>query len=49
MYINLETVLAQNDLNEIKMQLRTNTAEKMLGASINSNIDKFNEIAKKYE
>jgi NTE family protein len=49
MYINLERVLAQNDLNEIKMQLRTNTAAKVLGASINSNIDKFNEIANKYD
>jgi NTE family protein len=49
MYINLESVLAQNDLNEIKMQLRTNTAERILSASINSNIDKFNEIANKYD
>lgn len=49
MYINLETALAQNDLNEIKMQLRTNIKSKEIGSSINANIDKFNEIANKYD
>lgn len=49
MYINLEPVLAQNDLNEIKNSLRTNSAINNIGKSISSNIDKFNEIAGKYD
>ncbi|MGN0436041.1 MAG: patatin-like phospholipase family protein [Wujia sp.] len=49
MYIRMESVLAQNDLNEIKMQLRTEMVYKAAENSINSNIEKFNSIAKKYE
>ena len=37
------------DYNEIKMQLRANTVYKSAEASINKNLDKFNEIAAKYD
>lgn len=48
-YINLESALSENDYNEIKMQLRANTVYKSAEASINKNLDKFNEIAAKYD
>ena len=49
MYINLEPMLAQNDYNEIRMQLHVNKTYDSLSSHVNSNIDKFNEIAKKYD
>ena len=42
-------MLGENDYNEIKMQLRANTVYKSAEASINKNLDKFNEIAAKYD
>lgn len=49
MYIKMEAMLAQNDYNEIKMQARVNNTFNEAENRINTNIDKFNEIAKKYE
>lgn len=49
MYIRLEPTLALNDYNEIKMQAKVAGTIKAAEQSISSNIDKFNEIAKKYE
>lgn len=49
MYVNLEMALAQNDYNDIMMQLRTDIKVESFQSSINSNIDKFNEIANKYK
>lgn len=48
-YIKLESVLAQNDYNEILMQLKSDTVYKNAESRINANIEKFNNIAKKYE
>lgn len=48
-YIKMEPVLAENDYNEIMMQLRVNNTYKAAEDRINSNISKFEELAKKYE
>lgn len=48
-YIRMEPVLAQNDYNDIMMQLRVNQAYRTVESRVNSNIEKFNSIAKKYE
>ena len=48
-YIRMEPVLAQNDYNDIMMQLRVNQAYRTVESRVNSNIKKFNSIAKKYE
>ena len=49
MYIRLQPALAQNDYNEIKMQAKVDNTVRIAESRISSNIDKFNEIAKKYE
>ena len=49
LYIRMEPVLAQNDYNDIMMQLRVNYTYKTMENRVNSNIEKFNNIAKKYE
>lgn len=49
MYIKLEPMLAQNDFNEINMQLRVDTVYESAEQSINANISKFNELAHKYD
>ena len=49
MYIRLEPVLAQNDYNEIMMKTKTDRTYKSLEVNINHNLNKFNEIAKKYD
>lgn len=49
MYIKLEKTLAQNDLNEIKMQIRTNETKENLESRINLNMNKFNEIADRFK
>ena len=49
LYIRMEPVLAQNDYNDIMMQLRVNHTYKTMENRVNSNIEKFNNIAKKYE
>lgn len=48
-YIKMESMLAENDYNDVMMQLRTETKYKSVESRINSNIEKFNNIAKKYE
>lgn len=48
-YIRMEKMLAQNDLNEINMTLRTAMTVNTMEKSISSNIDKFNKLAEKYE
>lgn len=48
-YIRMEPVLARNDYNEIMMQLKVDRTYNDVENRINSNIDKFNNIAKKYE
>ena len=48
-YINLERVLAENDYNDVIRELRMETKVKSVETRINSNIDKFNEIAKKFD
>ena len=48
MYINLEPQLALNDYNEVLMNLRTQSTIKAVESRVNSNINKFNEIANKY-
>lgn len=48
MYIRLEPVLAQNDFNEIMMNIKTETKLNSFEISINANLDKFNAIADKY-
>ncbi len=48
-YIKMESALAKIDHDEIMMRLNTETTMKTVGARVNSNIDKFNELAKKYE
>lgn len=48
-YIKMEPVLAENDYKEIMMQLKVNQTYKQAESSISYNIDKFEEIAKKYE
>ncbi len=49
MYIRLEGALAQNDYNEINMQIRAEGAYKAMETKVNSNIEKFEALAKKYE
>lgn len=49
LYIRMEPVLAQNDYNDIVMQMRVNHTYKTMENRVNSNIEKFNNIAKKYE
>lgn len=49
LYIRMEAVLAQNDYNDIVMQMRVNHTYKTMENRVNSNIEKFNNIAKKYE
>ena len=49
MYIRMEPVLAENDYNDIVRQLRIDTKYESLNTSVNSNISKFEEIAKKYD
>ena len=49
LYIRMEPVMAQNDYNDIMMQLRVNHTYKTMENRVNSNIEKFNNIAKKYE
>ena len=49
LYIRMEPVLAQNDYNDIVMQMRVNHTYKTMKNRVNSNIEKFNNIAKKYE
>lgn len=48
-YIKMEQVLAQNDYNEIIMQLRVNNTYEQAENRINRSISKFEELAKKYE
>ena len=48
MYINLEPQLALSDYNEVLMNLRTQSTIKTVETRVNANINKFNEIAKKY-
>ena len=48
-YIRMEPVLAQNDYNDIMMQLRVNQTYRSVESRVNANIEKFNSIAKKYE
>lgn len=48
-YTKIESVLAKNDYNEILMQLKADIAYKNSQNRINANINKFNNIAKKYE
>lgn len=48
-YIKMESALAKIDHDEIMMRLNTQTTMKTVSARVNSNIDKFNELAKKYE
>ncbi len=48
-YIRMEPTLAQNDYNDIMMQLRANYTYHTVKDRINANIDKFNSIAQKYE
>lgn len=49
MYIRLEPTLALNDYNEIKMQARVDNTIDTVEKKISSNIDRFNDIAKKFE
>ena len=49
MYIRMEPVLAENDYNDIVRQLRVDVKYEVLNTSVNSNISKFEEIAKKYD
>ena len=48
-YIKMESVLAKNDYNEIVMQLRADNTYKKMEQKVNSNLEKFNNLAKKYE
>ena len=48
-YIKMESILATNDYNEILMQLRVNHTYQQASNRINTNISKFEELAKKYE
>lgn len=48
-YIRMEPVLAQNDYNDIMMQLRVNQTYRSVENRVNANIEKFNSIAQKYE
>lgn len=48
-YIKMESALAQNDYNEIIMQLRVDSTYRMVEGRVQSNIDRFNNLAKKYE
>ncbi len=48
-YINLEKQLALNDYNELVSTMRPEAKSAELNTSINTNIDKFNEIAKKFD
>lgn len=48
-YINMERVLAENDYNDVVRELRIETKVKSVESRINSNIEKFNEIAKKFD
>lgn len=48
-YIKAEASLAENDYNEIVMQLRVDNTYRMVEGRVKSNIDKFNNLAKKYE
>ena len=48
-YIKMESVIAQNDYNEIKMQLHADQVYKNMEKKVNSNLEKFNDLAKKYE
>lgn len=48
-YIKMESALAQNDFNEITMQLRADSAYKKMEERVNLNLEKFNNLAKKYE
>ncbi len=49
MYIRMEPTLAESDLQDIKAQMHVNQTYENLSGNISSNIDKFNEIASKYE
>ena len=46
---NLGSAPAKIDHDEIMMQLKTKSTIKSVEARVNSNIDKFNELAKKFE
>lgn len=48
-YIRMEPVLARNDYNDVMMQVRVNQTYNAVESRINSNLDKFESIAKKYE
>ena len=48
-YIKMESILAANDYNEILMQMRVNHTYQQASNRINTNISKFEELAKKYE
>lgn len=48
-YIKLEPVLAENDYNEIIMQMRTDATYERTKSKIDSNIEKFEALAKKYQ
>lgn len=48
-YIKMENSLAKIDYDEIIMKLNTETKMKQMQSRVDSNIDKFNEIAKKYD
>ena len=48
-YIKMEQALALNDYNEIIMQMRVDRTYNDVGSRINSNIEKFNKLAEKYD
>lgn len=48
-YIRLEPTLAENDYNEIIMQLNVNSTYDNMKKRVNANLDKFEKLAKKYE
>lgn len=48
-YIKLEAALAKNDFDEIMMQMGVDSVYDTMEKRINSNLDKFDKLAKKYE
>ncbi len=48
-YIKMEAALAQNDYNETVMQMSVNSTYDAMEKRINSSLDKFDKLAKKYE
>lgn len=48
-YIKMESYLAENDYKEIMLQMKTNYVMNDVSERVNSYIDKFNDIAAKYD